>query len=180
MAKRNASSRTFMKWLNSIPAQAEFEIDMVANSEDEVWVDIDTGIDDKQAWAIYGVVYDFEAVDPTVPLNIATSIDCVLTLQVHRNAKNEILLKQNDKQVLFHHTIQMYSETAECTGPVVRPFQVPHRAVTMQETLRVIFRTSADMAEISDPLYHLVGTVLYDVIAAPAGTSTKIGQLTDL
>lgn len=178
MAKQ--SMNAFNKWVNSIPAKAEFQITMDADSTNEVWVDIDTGIDDNQAWAIYGVEYTFENIDPTVPLLFSGGGDSIHTLQIHRNDDSAILRNFDDRDVLFHDSWSNITGAAEHTIMVEGVRRVPIRQVTMQPTLRAIFRTTIDQALLSIATIQLNGRILYDTIPAPSGTASKLGQLTDL
>ena len=175
MAKKTG----FEKFLEDTPRRAEFSIDMVADSQNEVWADIDTGIDDGQAWIIYGMEYGFENVDPTVPLAIVQATSATMQIQVHRNDDSEIMLAMNNDLLMAHHKVSYVIDT-EGASTFTEPFKVPINNTTLQPTLRVMFRSAADMVEISAATARLSGVLLYDVMSAPARLSSKIGTLTDL
>lgn len=178
MAKRSSVS-TFNKVLQSVPSEAEFEIAMNGDSTTEVWTDIDTNITDGQAWVIYGMEYCFENIDPTVPLapSITTGISRVL--QIHRNDDSEILLNSNDDDLLMQHRWAFkVNTTGASEGEVV--WRTQKLTITMQPTLRVLFRTAADDTVISLTTVQLAGKLYYDKIAAPNIGISKLGSIADL
>jgi len=170
----------FEKFLDNTPQRAEFTITMDADSTTEVWADINTGLDDAQAWLMYGMEYSFENVTPTVPLSSLVGIADICTqLQLHRNDASELMLAQNNNLVIVTHKV---NHTRLSSGAIlhVEPFKVAINNVTLQPTLRVIFRTSADLVNISAATVRLSGVIFYDVISAPSRLTSKLGTLTDL
>jgi len=178
---KKGSKTGFEKFLEDTPRRAEFEITMDADSTNEVWADIDTGIDDGQAWLIYGLEYGFENIDPTVPVRPlgGGGVEGSAQLQIHRNADSELMLNANNDLVLLHHKLDYYFTTSGLMV-VQEPHKVPINNTTLQPTLRVIFRTSVDFSNLSAATTQLAGVLLYDVISAPARLSSKLGTLTDL
>lgn len=173
MAKRSNSQ--FNKVLATIPSEATFEIDMVADSTNEAWVDIDTNLSDGEAWLIYGCEWTFEVIaDPRAPLAPSTAL-IARTFQLHRTDDSEVLLQANDDQVIVHHVHNAALAGAAGLHNYNYPYRVAKRTVTMQPTLRALFRTSADDGGISDPLNHLVGKIFYDKVAAPDIGTSKLG-----
>ena len=178
MAK--AGQTGFEKFLKETPRRAEFTIAMVADSTTEVWVDIDTGIDDGQAWLMYGMEYSFENIDPTIPLAwISGANSFKASLQLHRNDESEILLARNDNDVIVDHHL-LYTILTSGATIQAEPIKVPINNVTLQPTLRVLFRTSVDVVNLSAATAQLSGVILYDIISAPARLSSNIGTLADL
>jgi hypothetical protein len=170
----------FDKFLEDTPRRAEFVIAMVADSTNEVTVDIDTALDDGQAWLIYGMEYGFENVDPTIPLPVyGAGVDVAGTIQVHRNTESDILLASNNNRLMAQHKVEMAFLTSGM-AMLTEPYKVPINTVTLQPTLRVIYRTSADNTNISAATAQISGVLLYDIISAPPRLSSKIGTLTDL
>jgi len=163
--------------INGLPRRAEFQITMVADSSTEVWADIDTGIDDRQAWVIYGMEWMFESIDPTVPL-LDINSPLAYQIQLHRNDDSELMLNYADNDCI-HTWKRTLSLATSGANQWEQPFRAAFEAVTVQPTLRVMFRTSADADKISLTTVQLTGAVLYDVIPAPAH-ATKLSSMVDL
>jgi hypothetical protein len=186
-SKRNAGGGAqsgFNKVLASIPSEANFIIPMVADSSNEVYVDIDTQLMDGEAWLVYGAEWTFENVDPTVPLvarNAAANNAAVI--QIHRNDDSIILLNHNDDDLIFEDVwIQSYIATAAGTtiDQTFFPRRFGKRTITFSENLRVLFRTYADHTEISATTVQIAGKVFYDRISAPSIGMSKLGQIANL
>jgi len=170
----------FEKFLEQTPRRAEFTITMDADSTTEVWADIDTGIDDGQAWLMYGMEYAFENIDPTIPAAwISGANSFKTTLQLHRNASSELLLNRNNNNVIVDHHL-LYTILTSGATIQAEPIKVPINNVTLQPTLRVLFRTAVDVVNLSAATVQLTGVLLYDIISAPPRLSSKIGTLADL
>ena len=168
----------FDEFLEQMPRRAEFTIDMVADSTTEVWADIDTGLDDAQAWLLYGLEFGIYAIDPTVPL-LARTANTVHTIQIQRNTESAILLATNNNRMMTNFKTTQFIAT-EGAFMYQEPWKVPIQNVTLQPTLRVLFRTNVDDTAISDAAYNIEGVILYDIITAPKRLASKIGTLTDL
>lgn len=185
MAKRarnvGGAQATFNKILATIPAKAEFEITMNADSTVEVWSDIDTNLDDGEAWLIYGAEYLFENISPTVPAQIMESGNAhnEMRLQVHRNDDSELLLNHNDDDLMFEHHFEHIYTTSGRQGLQV-PFRFGTRTITFSEKLRVLFRTNSDWGTLSAATIQLAGCLYYDRIKAPSIGQSKLGQIADL
>jgi len=183
MAKRRSSSNGGLNAImRTIPSECKFAITMAANSTTEVWLDIDTNLQDGEAWLIYGAMWKFENIDPTVPVNWATELN-TFALQVHRNDDHELLINANDDDLMFEDQLQM-SHTVTLGGTdtalLAWPRRFGNRTVTLSPTLRAVFRTSADQTIISDASVQIAGKILYDRIAVPSIGQTKIGQIANL
>jgi hypothetical protein len=176
----------FERVMGTIPQEAKFEMVMAADSTTEVWDDIDTNLDDGEAWYVYGGEFCFEMVDPTIPSGdpepfIADNES--YELQVQRGVDSEILLGFNDPAVLAQWKMccdTYMSESGASGGLFFQPFRFGRPTVTLQEQLRVIFRTLADDAAISDPAFCIRGKLLYDRIKAPSIGQSKLGMLAGL
>ena len=169
----------FDKFLEETPRRAEFAITMGADSTTVVMADIDTGIDDGQAWLIYGLEYGFENIDPAVVLQSVGATEGAFQTQVHRNTDSALMLNANNDLVMSHHKL-IYSLQTNGGTVYTEPLKIPINNVTLQPTLRVLFRTATDCPSISAATIQLAGALLYDVISAPARLSSKLGTLTDL
>ena len=175
------AEKQFNEIMGSIPAPLQFNIAMVADSTNEVYADIDTGLDDGQALLIYGMEYVFESIDPTIPLVPCDTQSDTYTLQVHRNDDSLLLLNFTDDDVLMHHQVTMTASTQasyQFIGETV--FKCAKRTVTMSPTLRAIFRTTSDVVALSAATNQISGYIYYDKIPAPSAGVTKIGQLANL
>lgn len=192
MAKRGTPGRTggaaadrqFNKILSSIPSRAEFKIPMDANSTTEVWDDIDTNLQDGEAWVVYGGQFVFESVDPTVPLLVKLIGDNNWTLQVQRGDDSELLLNFNDDDLMYHWNMlaeeQVSTSGGQSEHEVPGVFRFGWRTVTFREKLRVLFRTQTDDSYISLTTVQLAGYLWYDRIKAPSIGQSKLGQLANL
>lgn len=188
MAKRarnvGSAQASFDRILATIPARAHFEITMDADSSNEIFTDIDTNLDDGEAWLVYGGVYCFERIDPTIPLDIwqVLANHNTWTIQVHRNDDSDILLSHNDDDLMYTHSFgQTYDQTNGAVADHAEwPFRFGHRTITFSEQLRVMFRTFADWASLSDAANQIAGYLLYDRIKAPSIGQSKLGQIADL
>jgi len=172
----------FDKVMASIPSPMDFIIPMELDSADEAYVDIDTNLGDGEALLIYGVRYRFENVDPTEPLNWlgAQAADMSWGLQIHRNTDSDILLNANDSDLLIDDARHMAQATAVGFAFLDSIFKRQERTVTLSPTLRAIFRTDADYANISAATVQLAGRIYYDKVPAPSIGNTKLGQLGSL
>jgi len=170
---------TFDEVMASVAAPIDFTLTMDADSTNEVYVDIDTGLDDGEALLIYGMEYGFESIDPTVPLDFLTTADFVSTLQVHRNDDATLLLNMHDSEVLLHD-YRLLALNTSGAYQANQPFKCSHRTVTMAETMRVIFRTAADCVQISLTSVQLSGRIFADKFEAPSMGVTKLGHLANL
>jgi len=179
--RRNPPSTTWRKIMQSIPSEAKFTIAMAADSSDEVYADIDTNIGDGEAWLIYGMIWVHEAIDPTVPLQMFDGTeDNGLVLQLHRNDDHELLVNSNDDDLLMQDRLEVIVPTGASIAfnPGVR--RVMHRTITMQPTLRAIFRTLADSAAMNGATNQIAGKILYDKVPAPDIGATKLGRIANL
>jgi len=191
MAKRGkpgrvagSAQKTFDRVLASIPARAEFSMTMDADSTVEVWDDIDTNLQDGEAWLVYGGVFTFENIEPTQPAwGPADSSDNCYTLQVHRNDDSELLLNFLDDDVMYHwglHRDIMLNVQGASMTDMYHPFRFGHRTITFSEKLRVIFRSATNDNDLGLVTKQLVGYLLYDRILAPSIGQSKLGQIADL
>jgi len=193
MGKRARPGRTggsaqaqFDKILATIPARAEFHITMAADSTDEVWDDIDTNLQDGEAWLVYGGYWIVESIDPEIILRINAMEEDITqgyALQVHRNDDSEILLNFNDDDLMFEDRIlcAMDLDTNGGRGVVLNfPRFFGERTITFSEKLRVLFRSAADDPSISVATAQIAGCLLYDRITAPSIGQSKLGQIADL
>jgi len=193
MGKRGRPGRTggsgqanFDKILATVPSEAQFEITMDDHSATEVYEDIDTNLQDGEAWLVYGCEWMFEAVDPTIPLATdfyAVVTGTALTLQVHRNDDSEILLNFNDDDLMYQDTLDWQSAfNTEGWGVdlVNWPRFFGRRTITFSEKLRVLFRTQDDVPAISTSDVQIAGRLLYDRIKAPSIGQSKLGQIANL
>lgn len=176
MAKRSVS--TFNKVLQSIPSEAEFEITMPADTTTEVWADIDTNITDGQAWVIYGMEYYFEETTPTEPI-ASYNGNTVWQIQVHRNDDSELFLNYNDDDVMMIHRWDGALTTSGATFSQ-SPWRIQKLTVTMQPTLRVIWRTETNNTALANVAFQMAGKIFYDKIAAPNIGISKLGSIADL
>lgn len=174
---------TFDSVIASIPQVAEFQIEMAADSTDEVWDDIDTDIGEGQAWIIYGGEYWFEGDDPSTPMLVGVVANSSWTLQIHRDTESELLLAGQNNHVMYHDIVNIHYSAA-AAGTIEVPYAFPRKfgrpTVTFQENLRAIFRTTVDMSTISDADKQLCVNLYYDVITAPNVGQSKLGQLANL
>jgi len=188
MAKRRkpgrqpaSAQKMFDQVLATIPSEAEFEITMDADSTNEVWDDIDTNLQDGEAWLVYGGLFVFENIDPTTPAILdPTTADNAYTLQVHRNDDSEILLNYNDDDLMFHWNWTVCDTVNASQVVFPMPLRFGKRTITFSEKLRVLFRTRADDADLSVASTRIAGCLLYDRIAAPSIGQSKLGQIADL
>lgn len=189
MAKRprnvGSAQSQFDRVLATIPSRAEFELTMAANSTTEVWTDIDTNLDDGEAWLVYGGEFIFESIaTPAVFVPVEwIAQDNVYCLQVHRNDDSELPLNFNDDDLMFEwrayeHNIATAAGTSDWI--MVAPFKFGHRTITFSEKLRILFRTYADDVGISDATLQIAGRLYYDRIKAPSIGQSKLGQIADL
>jgi hypothetical protein len=177
----------FQGILGTIPQEAKFEIAMVPDSADEVWTDIDTNLDDGEAWYVYGGEYSWDltavsAGQPALP-NIGAASQNVHLLQVHRNPSSEIRLEPNDPDLMFESRIgTQWDLTTEGEYGIVlvQPIPFGRRTITFQDTLRVLFMTSTDDGAISQATVTLYGRLFYDRVRAPSIGQTKLGMLANL
>lgn len=190
MAKRvrnvGRAQTEFDKVLATIPARAEFVLPMAADSTDEVYVDLDTNLDDGEAWLVYGGWWCLENVVPAVPLTPGWDTQTtgnVWKLQVHRNDDSELLLAALDDDLMFFDEINV-DATVATQGAKSQLLSFPrpfgHRTITFSEKLRVLFRTFVDDTTISATSAHIAGCLLYDRIKAPSIGQSKLGQIADL
>lgn len=181
MAKKSSGGMgTFNKIAATIPREALFEITMNADSTTEVWVDIDTELGEGEAWLVYGMEWCIETIDPTVPLvQVYTAGEDELVLQIHRNDDNEVLLQSNDRELLMQQRIGTEITTS---GAIIyqAPWRLAKRTVTMQPTLRAIFRSTGDVAGISAATNQLAGKIFYDVFQVGNIGTSKLGMLANL
>ena len=175
------AEKQFNEIMGSIPAPLQFNITMAADSTNETYADIDTGLDDGQALLIYGMEYVFESIDPTIPLVPLDTQSDTYTLQVHRNDDSLLLLNFTDDDVLLHHQITMTASTQASYQFIGESaFKCAKRTITMSPTLRAIFRTTSDVVALSAATNQISGYIYYDKIPAPSAGVTKIGQLANL
>ena len=161
--------------LANMPSVAPFEIPMHANSDNEIWADIHTKLDQNHGWHIRGLSYTIELVDPTVPIAVYTALDQCRVLQLHRGSEQETLLPAFHPDCLAHVHEGIVFNTSGLDTPRLHPIHVPIDAVTRHQTLRILFRTEIDVGVISDASVQLTGIVLYDLITAPDDGRTKLG-----
>lgn len=164
------------KVLADLPHEAKFTIPMVADSTNEVWVDINTHLRNGDGWRMQSLKYGWEFITPTLPLFLAPAADLATALQIQRNTDNELLLNQNDDDVIVHHTIIWHSDVYNAE----LPYKVPIDTVTTQPKLRVLFRTSGDFAGMSLATVQLVGRIMYQKLDGPNVGHSKHGLLKEL
>jgi len=165
----------------TIAAPIDYTITMDANSTNEVYSDISTGLDDEEALLIYGMEYDFENIDPTTPLDVhQNAFAGSFVHQIHRNDDATLLLNQHDSEVLLHHGYFADINTQGGYSGVERPFRRFQRNVTIQQTLRGIFVSSTDITDISQATSQLTGRIFCDSFDAPSIGVTKLGHLASL
>lgn len=182
MAKRNVGKAQgqFNQLVASIPSKAWFELTMPADTTDEIWDDIDTNLDDGEAWVIYGGSYSFQGSAATSPIKtMEATVANAWELQVHRNVRNELLLDWDNDDVMFHHHYENAFAGAAFYDHVIQPFFFGEKTVTFSEQLRVIWRTYADCAVLAAGSI-LRGCLYYDRISAPSIGQSKLGQLANL
>ena len=183
MAKKQSVSQ-FDRALGTIPSRAKFEITMAANSEDEVWDDIDTNLLDGQAWLVYGGEFIFEVIDPTLPHSpFDGALNDAYCLQAQRNDDSEILLNFCDDDLMFEW--RMSRDYALSTSGAINewhiwPQRFGHRTLTMAQTIRMLFRTASDDTALSVATIQIAGFILYDVINAPSIGASKLGNIANL
>jgi hypothetical protein len=176
--RRNPPKTTWNRIMQSIPSEAHFTITMDGDSTNEVMTDIDTNIGDGEAWLVYGCEYWFETITPTVPL--ATFIaNTNWNFQLHRNDDNALLLNFNDDDVLLYH---QWMGQITASGGIFHEgvFRVMKRTITMQPTLRALFRTQSDNTTLSATTNQLAGKLYYDKIPAPDIGASKLGRISQL
>jgi hypothetical protein len=161
--------------LASRPSEAPFVIRMNTNSNDEAFIDIPTKLDHKHGWHVVGLRYTFEGVDPTTPILTGSLIATSMTLQIQRGLDSEVLLPAFGKDTLIHHNLTILYYTSGLHTMPIHPIRVPANTVTRCQQLRALFRTSADLADISLTTIQLSGMLLYHLITAPDDGRTKLG-----
>jgi len=187
MAKRNvgrARQTAFDKVLGTIPAKAEFRISFAADTTTAAYDDIDTNLDDGEAWLIYGAEYVVESSSLGGPkfayVDMANAYN-YLCVQVHRNDQHTALLSHNDGDLMFQHQLASYYDSTNGAGAhsVQAPFRFGGRTISFSEKLRVICDTIIDWAGFAESDY-LIGCIYYDRITAPSIGQSKLGQIADL
>lgn len=176
---QSAAERAWNTMLASMPAEAEFEIQMNIDSTTEVWDDIETGINAGEAWEVFGMEWNYENnASPFVPIPSPTA-DNAIAIQVHRNVDNETLLRSNDNAILMEQVFRIGLATNGLAYSFA-PYRVAKHSVTFSERLRVMFRTATDLTLISATTISVVGKIFYQVVPAPNNETTKLGRLSTL
>lgn len=176
--------RTLKQVLPEIYNQKRFEIEMAPDSTTEVWSDLTTGLLPDHAWLMHGWEWHIELTDPTVPAQSwpnATSM--AWQLQLQRNTESEIMLSCNDDEAIF--TDRFVSDVAG-VGDAGTLYDLPlshfpeWKYVITTRTMRLMFRTSTDDAQISSDSYALRGRLYYEVIEMSEQDYVKHGHILKL
>jgi hypothetical protein len=160
--------------LKNAPHLAPFALDIPVTTSDEAWVDVDTHLGKDEAWHLKDVIYFYEFKDPTVPYQLTSMDDISWTLQLQRGVDSETLLSFTDDLVYGQHywasdraTYGNVEFGMPWTMEIVRP-------ITRAETLRLLWRTEANVTQFQDTM-HIAGFIRYDLVSAPDDGRTKIG-----
>lgn len=181
-AEQKAIEKAWQEILDSIPAELEFHLPMVADSSVWTYVDVDTNLGDGEAMVIYGMEWLYESTTAATMLVgavIGAADDDLFCLQVQRGDSYTEKAFSNDSKVLIQHVLGSDIVTSGVV-PFEMPFRIMKRCITYQTKLRIGFKTTTDSASISDPAVRIAGKILHDVIDAPDVGSTKLGRLSDL
>lgn len=180
MAKRKSNGvSAFNKWVGSIPREENFSIAMVADTTNEVWVDIDTNLLDGYAWALYGIEWFIQNPTTFEPITwYGPNAPNSLALQIHRNDDHELLIEYGDDDLWLHHHLDIMTLTS---GAAIAqgPYRREKPSVTFGPTLRAVFRTDVDATNIT-AADLLVGKIYYDIIKAPTAAQTKLGYIAEM
>jgi hypothetical protein len=174
--------RTLKQVLPEIPNRKHFQIPMVADSSNEVWVDLTTGLMPGQAWFITGGWWTIE------PLNGEASSAFPSPpgtngyhLQLHRNTDSELLLPSNDDDVIASNKRIAYVAAAGTLfNKLPLPLEVNGRPITCSRLLRMLFRTTADETNVSNPANVLRGVLNYEVIEVAEQDYVRHGNILKL
>lgn len=165
----------FDRAMATVPNEHPFEITpLPADTTTETWNDTDTNIGDGEAWLIYGFEYQFEYIDPTVPM-VPMLEGGSWSLQFHRNDDSELLIGGTDDDLLMMDHFQMIYVAESCTS-FHMPFVIDKRTITTQPTLREIWRTDADIAVIAATM-QIAGKIFYDKVGGAPVEISKFGNI---
>jgi hypothetical protein len=165
------------------PAKEPFDLPMVANSTTEVAVDVATGIDAGEGWAILGWYYSFRTIaaphEPRAISLCGAQNSWVLQLCRGQAPATPALLDPHDDDLIWEDIIQ--SDVGTSANTVMSfPRMVNCAEVTIQDSCYFCFGTVVDDAEISDAAYAIMGVLLYEELGAPNLGQGKGGYLGNL
>lgn len=180
-AEQKKIEAAWQEVLDTIPAELEFQLTMVADTSVWTYVDVDTQLSSDEAMVVYGWEWVIEGTTPAtmVPGSIIGAAgDDLYALQAQRGDDSTDLLGANDSRVLIDHRIGSDIVTSGVV-PYEMPFVRQKRTVTYKTKVRIGFKTTTDVADITTSM-RIAGKILHDVIEAPDVGSTKLGRLADL
>lgn len=157
---------------------------MVADSTTEVWVDLSTGLMEDHAWWLIGWTWMIETLDPTIPTSAwpNTNATNAYQLQLQRNLDSEIMLPFNDDEAVFtdKYVVDVLGAAAGLSFDAPQVHFPQNRFVLASRKMRLMFRTAADDAAISDATFCLRGKLFYHDIEASEQDYVKHGHILSL
>jgi hypothetical protein len=176
-SEAHMAKTAFEQFDDAIPYEREFHLPMVADSTNEVAVDIDTDIPagGTVGWTIVGMEWQF--VDIASPYTKRNSIITAgvnnMTLQLGRGeAPGTVTLMHPGDDDLIAEDILCMQYAAGGEFPLTWPRGKAIRDVTQLGTLHVRFATSVDVTDISATTIEIFGKVLYYPVHAPKAPSS--------
>ena len=154
--------------LKEMPSVVHGHVALPSDTTNEIWIDVDTKLGAKEAWHIVGfewkIAINTDVGAPPLAVNAGHLMQ---------------LLRTNvaEEPVDWDHSDLIVEEEwiPETATEEVFPRKIAVEAVTLSNTLRAIWRTTADETNWSASNYELWVAIYYHLITAPDDGRTKIG-----
>jgi len=187
MAK-SAAEKAFDQLIARQPDFWSFRMPMVADSTNEVTVDIATGIDSNKCFELVGGWFRFEVTgDPNdfggSRPRIGT-VDNAWRFQIQRGQDQGDGFKTPlDVDVLYDWELATEYDlqtNGAISQQLVQPFKIDVRTITFRDYLSIHFATAVDDTLISDAAISMIGKIYYYERFALNEGQTKIGRVSQL
>jgi hypothetical protein len=149
---------------------------MVADSSAETAIDIDTNLKstDKVGWMILGFDWFFETVASPytrISPHSAALADNIYCLQLNRGESlaTPVFLRGGDNDLMMEDIIDIQVATSVGFLALNWPRKVRRVAFTQQETIHLLFGTTADSTDISVATIQIYCEIIYIALKASKG-----------
>lgn len=173
--------RTLKQVLDSMSDEHKFSFLLPANTTTEVWHDINTGLDDGEAWYVSAIMWDYMSETAgSNPLRPHIAAGITHELQLVRDLDAEELLPINEKDLVLRGAFTAGYET---NGGIFyrHPFRsdpLEHGILT-QTRARLIHRTNVNNTNLANT--RVVGKIFYEPFSIPKKFDhTKLGRSRNL
>ncbi len=175
-----AESKTaFEQYADKIPLEREVHLVMIADSSDEVGVEIDTDIPagSKLGWIMYGMRWQIRTIaSPHLPVGIPPDASNLFMIQLCRGElpATPVLLEPGDESLVMEEIVDVPFNSAVGFALNSWPRTIRKPAVTQLSKLYLMFQTGVDSVPISAATIEVYAEILYHLVKAPSAPRERV------